>query len=370
MTLYPARMALERLEAWQRPVSSLAACIVNHQGERYLPWTLAAVATRARADRVVVVDSGSTDRSLEIVGRHCPSARVLRLSRNRGPAAARNAALAAVEADRILFLDNDVLLDTRTVEELQAALDADPAAGIAMPRVVHAERADTIQYDGAEAHWLGSMVLSNAERPVREADDRVREIGSLVTACFLVDMRRLPPGLTFDESFFFSFEDHDFGLRFRARGGRILSVPRAVCLHRGGTAGLSWRPDSAYPRRRVYGLVRNRWLVILKTYRARTLALLAPGLLVYEAFQLAGLARRGWLGAWVRAVAWIFRHRSRVLGARRTVQRTRSVGDGALLSGGPVPLTPGFCRSAGERAAVRLLDLWVCRYWRAVRRLL
>jgi GT2 family glycosyltransferase len=352
------------------PRPALAVCIVNHQGEHHLPWALQSVVERAEPGQVVVVDNGSTDRSLEVVRRHCPSARVLRLARNRGPGAARNAALATVRADRVLFLDNDVVLGPGAVHELGRALDADPAAAIAMPRVLHDERAETIQYDGADAHWLGMMSLRNPERDVRGADDRVSEIGSLVTACFLVDMRRFPSDLAFDEAFFFSYEDHDFGLRFRARGGRILSAPRAVCRHRGGTAGLSWRPDRQYPRRRVYGLVRNRWLVILKTYRARTIAALAPGLLAYEMFQLAGIAWRGWLGSWLRAAAWIVRNRSRVKSARRDVQRTRTVSDRELLVGGPVPLTPGFCRNPIERAALAALDVWTSWCWRAARGIL
>ena len=367
MTQNQARPASGRTAP--HPVPSLAVCIVNYQGERHLPWALESVTRRVQPERVLVVDNASTDRSVEIVRRHCPSARVLRLARNRGPAAARNAAMAAVRADRVLFLDSDVILAPGCVEELGRALDADPRAAIAMPRVVHADAPETIQYDGADAHWLGLMALRNPERSVSEADAGVSAIGSLVTACFLADTRRLPPGLAFDETFFFSFEDHDYGLRLRARGGRILSAPRAVCLHRSGTPGLSWRPDLHYPRRRVYGLVRNRWLVILKTYTARTLAVLAPGLIFYEAFQLAGLARRGWLGPWLRAAVWIARNAPRVVAARREVQRTRQVSDRALLVGGPVPLTSTFCRGSVERTAKRTLDGFASWYWRAVRRI-
>ena len=77
---------------------------------------------------------------------------------------------------------------------------------------------------------------------------------------FLVDRSRLPELEPFDETFFYMFEDHDFGVRMRVFGYSILSVPEARCYHGEGTVGLSIRQTGKYSKTRVYYLIRNRWL--------------------------------------------------------------------------------------------------------------
>ena len=68
---------------------------------------------------------------------HAPGAevRVLRHDHPRGPAAARNAGLAAATTPLVAFLDSDVLPDPGWLEPLLAHL-ADPAVGLVAPRIV------------------------------------------------------------------------------------------------------------------------------------------------------------------------------------------------------------------------------------------
>src|SRR5690606_5489055 len=121
--------------------------------------------------------------------------------------------------------------------ELSNALDANPGAVIAMPRVLYRHSPDVIQYDGAESHYLGMMSLRNADTPIDSAPREITHIDSLVSACFMVDRgrwkgnRREGNRSLFDDSFFIYHEDHDLGLRTRLSGGEILAVPDAHCFH-------------------------------------------------------------------------------------------------------------------------------------------
>src|SRR5262245_52914772 len=119
-----------------------------------------------------------------------------------GPGAARNVGFKAAASDRILFLDNDVSLAPYCPDRLTEALDENPRAAVAMARILYAHHQEIIQYDGADSHFLGLMMLQNANKPCASATTQTRRIDSVVTACFLIDRCRWGDGDPFDEAFF------------------------------------------------------------------------------------------------------------------------------------------------------------------------
>ncbi len=238
-----------------------------------------------------------------------------------------------------------------------------------MPRVLYDHDRTRIQYDGADAHFLGLQIVRHRDRTDAEVPEDTRPIGSVITACCLVDRRRVGRA-PFDENFFIYFEDHDFGVRIRARGFDILSVGGARCYHREGTPGLSIRALGKYSPLRVYCVIRNRWQFIAKNYSARTLLLLSPLLLLYEAAQLAAVVKKGWLAEWGRAAGWMVRHGPEVLRRRREVQAARRRPDSALLTAGRIPFRDELIVSALERKARGVLESITAAYWRRAGRLI
>lgn len=342
-------------------------CMINYNGEAHLRRSLPAAVARAdEFAEILLVDNASTDGSLAFVERHFPMVRILRLPDNRGPGAARNAGIREAVSDRILMLDNDVVLLDGCAQALSAALDAHPRAAAAAATVLYAGNRELVQYDGADHHYLGLMILHNADVPLSERRTGIRTTTSLVTCCFMLDRSRLATEVWFDEDFFIYFDDHDFGLQLRELGHDILSVPDALVLHGQGTENLSIRQLGTYSRRRVLYTIRNRWLLILKHYSARTLLLLAPMLLVYEAAQLAVALRKGWGGVWLEAAGWTLRRLPAILARRRLVQKQRRLSDREILKGGALPLRPELAASPGEILARRFLDRLVIGYWRMI----
>lgn len=348
----------------------ITLCIINHNGAAHLRHAFAALAAQHwRFAEVLIVDDASTDDSLEVVARLCPHARVLRLERNAGPGAARNAGAAAASHDLILFQDNDVRLEADTVALLFEDLAAHPEALAVAPRVLDAVEPSRVHFDSADCHFLGLMATRHAGAELDALDDAAAETTSLVTTCFLIDRARWQGnGPLFDESFGFNLEDHDFGVRACLTGHRLRVHPRARVLHGGGTPGLSYRPGFRPSEDRQFYLTRNRWVLVLKCFSARTLLVLAPALFFFEVLQLAWLAGQGRASVWRRAVGSLW-HRRRALAAeRRAVQGSRRVRDGAVLRGGPLPVTP-FVREGGVgRIAVRLANGLLHLYWRGAAR--
>lgn len=319
---------------------------------------------------MLVVDNGSTDGSADTVASAFAPFRVVRLGSNRGAGGARNAGLREARDDRILFIDNDVALTERCIDRLGEALDAHRDAALAAATIVYAHQRDTIQYDGAECHFLGTQVLLDENRPVAAVPPAVRRVGSLSTCAFLADRSRLPRDVTFDETFFYIFEDHDFGVRVRLRGAAVLSVTDAYCYHGSGTEGLSIRQLGTYSSKRIYYLIRNRWLVILKNFSLRTLLVLGPFYLLYEIAQLVIAFKKRWHREWLQAARWTLTNFPEILRGRRLVQATRRVPDRELLVGGPLPLRGELTRGAVERLALGFLSGAARAYWAVAAKLI
>jgi GT2 family glycosyltransferase len=199
-------------------VDDLAIVIPAWQAARFLPLSVPAAAAAARGRKIVVVDAGSTDgtarRAIEL------GARLVRLPERAGPAEARNAGVAAIEAEVILFLDADCVAHRDVVERVLAAFRAEP--GLA---------AITGSYDDdpPERNFASSyMNLRHAfthHRARRERSGFWAGCGAVRRATFLqaggFDARRYPRPM---------IEDVELGLRL-APLGMLRLDPRIQAKH-------------------------------------------------------------------------------------------------------------------------------------------
>ena len=105
----------------------LTAVVLTHNEEKHLPDCLASLAW---APEVVVFDSLSTDRTLQVA--QAASARVLQRAFDNY-AGQRNAALQAVNSEWVLFVDADERVPPALADEIRAVLAA-PEPGWWIPR--------------------------------------------------------------------------------------------------------------------------------------------------------------------------------------------------------------------------------------------
>jgi GT2 family glycosyltransferase len=295
---------------------------------------------------------------------------VLELGENRGPAAARNAGLAAARTPYVLALDNDVRVEADTLERLVAALEQRPDAVMAQPRSVFDSDPGRVHYDGGEFHYVGLYSLRNFYRPLAQAEGRgVVDVGGVISLALLVDREAVLALGGYDERMFILFEDLDLSYRLRLAGWALVCVEEAVVRHRAGTPGVSFREGPCYPVRRTFLHSRNRWLFLAKCYSARTLLAALPGLCAYEAVSFAFALRRGHVGAWARGKLAFLGALGSTWRLRRAVQRARVLPDRELLVGGPWTVTPDLADRPQSLRWVRRIDRWLQRTWAFMGRL-
>jgi glycosyltransferase involved in cell wall biosynthesis len=186
-------------------------------------------ALRGQAAEIVVVDDGSSDAELvaEIVRQ--AGARLVRLE-GRGPAAARNAGVAAASGEVVCFTDDDCEAEAGWVEALAGPVLGD-GAECAAGRTVVARDASA-----ADRAWQAI-----ADYLQRVAAEPGSASPGFAATCNLACSRRLLRELPFDESFpTAAGEDRDWAAKAAARGSAPRFAPEAVVVHRPGLTARSF----------------------------------------------------------------------------------------------------------------------------------
>jgi GT2 family glycosyltransferase len=119
-------------------------------------------------------------------------------------------------------------------------------------------------------------------------------------------------------------EDTDLSLRMRLSGYKCLYVPQSVVYH---DYTLNISP------RKTYFQERNRYLMLLKSYRWQTLLILLPSLLLAEVvtWGFVLLRDRKHVGNKLQAYSWILNHWQEIKRKRSKTQQIRRVKDRDLL---------------------------------------
>ena len=222
----------------------------------------------------ILVDNGSTDGSIEMLGRDFPWVRTILAGENLGFAEGANRGIEASRRAWIATLNNDTVVDPRWIETLRsAAREAHDRLGMLQSRVVLADHPDRTNSTAVLLYADGSAEDRDFDVPLRP-DDRPQEVfcptaGAALYRRRMLDEVRLGSGV-FDRRFFMYFEDVDLGWRCRLAGWSALYVPDAIVRHR-------FQASSRRHPGRFIGmhLKRNRLRMLLKNgswwFIARTL---------------------------------------------------------------------------------------------------
>nr|WTB28369.1 mycofactocin biosynthesis glycosyltransferase MftF [Streptomyces sp. NBC_00830]WTB35713.1 mycofactocin biosynthesis glycosyltransferase MftF [Streptomyces sp. NBC_00830] len=231
-----------------------------------------------RGSPVIVVDDASLDPAPVAALAAGHGARLLALTVNVGPAAARNAGLREVTTRHVAFVDSDIVLPPGTVPMLLRHF-ADPAVVMAVPRI-------TALTTGASHHWIGryeharsSLDLGSGPAPVRPGTP----VSWVPSACVVARTETMRAVGGFDETMRVG-EDVDLCWRLFADGGRIRYEPAVHAAHEHRVRVTEW-----FRRKTDYGTGAHPLAV-------RHPGSVAPAVLApwSTAFLLAVAAQRRW----------------------------------------------------------------------------
>lgn len=221
---------------------SLAVSVVNTRQWSWLEPCLQSVLDhpyRAGPFEVVVLDNASDDGSVDRLRERFPDVRVIAETTRRGFGANHGIVAAAVDADLVLFLNPDTLMQEATMDRLALSFDADD-------RVV-AAGGPIISPDG-EVWRAAPFPFPTPWGAVREAVGWHRRSAPAVApeglslgawwlsgSAIMVDRRVFLACGGFDPRFFLYFEETDLAKRLTEAGGLFAFASDAPIVHEGQT---------------------------------------------------------------------------------------------------------------------------------------
>jgi GT2 family glycosyltransferase len=192
----------------------------------------------ARRDvRVICVDNGSTDGSIEAVRDRFPKVTLIEAGANLGYAGGNNLGLEdalANGAQWVVLVNNDATVAENVIDGFERAISARPRAGILGGKVYFADRPETVWFAGQRVSTL--LGYSGRPRGYGRHDgprySQVGETGRTVGALMAISREAVDAVGLLDEDLFAYVEDVDWALRVRAAGFDVVFAPEAKAWHR------------------------------------------------------------------------------------------------------------------------------------------
>jgi GT2 family glycosyltransferase len=211
---------------------SIWTIVVTHNAETVIATCLSSLEASTVPTKILLIDNGSEDATIELVKRDFPSV-IVDAGVNLGfPGGCnRGVLLAGDDATAYFFLNPDAEVSPTCLEQLLNALNENNQLAVVSPTVRHPE-SGLIEYAGAMLDFanLDFGIIGYGEVDL-EAFRGMDQTGRPTGAVMLVRRSSLDAVGPMDASYFLYWEECEWAWRFIRNGFQIGYVPDAMVLH-------------------------------------------------------------------------------------------------------------------------------------------
>ena len=246
----------------------VSVIIPNYNGEAFIENCLDSLRGQTFNNfEIVVVDDGSTDKSVEIIQQHYPDINLLINENNSGFDVSVNRGILNSRGDYLLLLNNDVVVEAGFVEVLTKALSAREKAFSVSSKMIRYYERDILDDAGDMFHVLGWAYKRGDGFPANSHNTPCRVFSACAGAAIYKKKVLDEIGL-FDEAFFAYMEDVDLAYRAMIHGYENWYEPKAVCYHIGSATTAEGNKYSEFKvrlsaRNNIYTVYKNMPLLQL-----------------------------------------------------------------------------------------------------------
>ncbi|HEX4669552.1 MAG TPA: glycosyltransferase [Solirubrobacterales bacterium] len=215
---------------------TLSYCVVNTNGREFLLACLASIERTHPAGverEVLVLDNASEDGSAEAVRALGGEIRLIALKRRTGKAENDSTLMREANGRYCLLLNEDSELRPGASAALIAALDADPRAAAAGPRLLDSAGEPVPcawRFPGVGTALAGALFL-HRWLTVQSKGDATRRVDWAQSSALMVRREAAAEVDYMDPAFFVYYDECDFAKRLAEAGWHSLFVPSAEAVH-------------------------------------------------------------------------------------------------------------------------------------------
>ncbi|MEA2113337.1 MAG: glycosyltransferase family 2 protein [Patescibacteria group bacterium] len=216
---------------------------------------------------VVVVDNGS-DKKQKITN---PKIKVIYNKENLGFSGGNNIGIKYAlknNADYVLLLNNDTIVNGDFLEKLVKAGESDAKIGFLGPKIYFADATKEIWFAGGEINWLynkGTMRGYSEIDKGQYDSPEIQDTEYITGCCLLVKSKTIKKIGLMPDKYFLYYEDADWSLRAQTSGFRTVFVSSAQIQHKCSRSSIEGSPSYIYYHSRN-GLILAReyapWFVL------------------------------------------------------------------------------------------------------------
>lgn len=200
---------------------------------------------------LIVVDNGSTDGTLEYLRQQ----RIITISLpiNTGFPAACNWGLRLARGDRLLLLNNDVLVTAGWLRRMHRTLDSDPAIAMVGPMTNYASGKQQIAMEGRYDEFAAQLGT--------DQNGKYEVVNRIIGFCMLFSRSLMKLIGVLDERFSPGhYEDDDYCYRANQAGCKVVIAKDVFVYHHGSTSFGNYASDDLEELlRRNRKLFKDKW---------------------------------------------------------------------------------------------------------------
>lgn len=242
---------------------NIAVVILNYNGRGFLEKFLPLVIERSPGARVIVVDNGSSDTSVDYLKQNFRDTELIEFSENYGFAGGYNKAVGMIDTPIQVLLNSDIEPGEGWLAPLVAMMESDQNIAACMPKIRSYHQPGYFEYAGASGGYIDFLgypycrgrLLDSIEKDEQQYEDCC-EVFWATGASILVRRDAFIKAGGFDVSFFAHMEEIDLCWRLHSLGYKLMVCPQSVVYHVGGGT-----LSKANPRKTYLNFRNNQYLL-------------------------------------------------------------------------------------------------------------